>query len=470
MSKFLKKVLPAVLLIILAAFAITGCGKQKLNLQDNTKVDFSGYDGYGSANASIDVYSLLTLLLANSEDEASWENELRIMYLLEEIKVNLDTSRGLSNGDQVTVTITYPDNLAEKLDVSISPKSGSSWTIEVGGLSNLETIDLFDNMGINCEGYDGYGTITPWDNSTYDLVAELSAYDNAKNGDTVMMTLSAPNGSDLTNYCITQYGVIPAATSKEYFVEGLTEPGEIDLFKDIDISTSGYSPYLSVTIFGAYENDGISYELVEDNEKHAIGDTITIRAYVSGWGKDRDLTEECLNNFGALPTAETYTYTIPDCNYYIMDADQISDDVLDQLISDARDHLDSDLADKDDSLSVNGITYYGYYLQTRKAYNRYETNNRIYIVFSIDYTWDGNSGTRYCVVCFADIIVAHTLTDDSEGDLCSYESASQLYNWGWRLYMDEDDLGVDSLLTFELDYVDSKKVDYETEFVAATTE
>ena len=66
---------------------------------------------------------------------------------------------------------------------------------------------------VQVSGLDGYGLV--WD---ADPVSDLS------NGDTVTLSLSAPNGDDLNEYCEENFGFTPAEAVMEYVVAGLIEP------------------------------------------------------------------------------------------------------------------------------------------------------------------------------------------------------------------------------------------------------
>ncbi len=443
-----------IMLMVALCLALSACGKQTVDLTDYVEVSFSGHNGYGNAYASLDEEELLYTLMGESENDEDEDSLLNTLYLIEKIEVEAASSGSLSNGDKVTVTVTYPDSLGDKLDANFTPKSGSSWEVIVEGLNEIETVDLFENVDVIFSGFDGYGTAEVDCGNNHRFNFELSAEDNLSNGDTVILSLDIGSEKNDPEYFMKNYGFIPAATSKEYIVSGLTIPGEVDLFEDIDVTVEGYSPYLNIAIWGKYENDGISYELVDDsNGSYAIGDTITIQAVADSWWSDADLAETCLENLGALPISDTYTYTIgTDTPYYITDAGQLTDSVMDHLISEAKDIFDS--APKDRDFTLQGVSYYGCYLQTAKHSDCWGEYNRLFIVQEVSYVLYGEIGTHYNVVQFNNVVI------EADGS-CHFGQYWNLYGWDWG------GIGLEDLYEFVREYITSQAADYRnTEILA----
>ena len=139
MKHTIKKTL-LLLTALIAVLALTACGsKTKIDLTQYVHVNVSGADGYGYATADVDDTGLEALLLSDDESDAdSWVK----LDLLMRISYELDTNDHLSNSDKISVTVTYPDGLAEALDADITPKSGESWTVEIDGLGEPDRIDV----------------------------------------------------------------------------------------------------------------------------------------------------------------------------------------------------------------------------------------------------------------------------------------------------------------------------------------
>lgn len=206
---------------LIALLALTACGsKTEVNLKEVVTLDLSGVDGYGSAYAEIDEQLLYALIRPDDAEESNTMDAINTLDLLGRIDCTLDRTDNLSNGDSVTVTITYPDTLEEALDVAFTPKSGESWAIEVTGLGEPEKIDVFENISLQYEEGNTLSAKGP----CRDLIYTLSQTQHLHNGDTVTITVSAPDGSDdLDAYCMENYGWMPQSATLEYTVEGIDE-------------------------------------------------------------------------------------------------------------------------------------------------------------------------------------------------------------------------------------------------------
>ena len=216
--KHITKKIFLLLTALIAVLALTGCGsKTTIDLTQYVQVNVSGADGYGYASADVDDIGLEALLLSDNESDAdSWVE----LDMLLRIRYEIDKKDHLSNGDKVSVTVTYPDGLAEALDADITPKSGDSWTVEIGGLGEPERVDVFEGMTIE---YGNGNTLCA--NGLYTaLKYTLSQSQGLSNGDPVTITVSAPDGNaDLESYCMDTYGWMPMSDSCEYTVTGIDE-------------------------------------------------------------------------------------------------------------------------------------------------------------------------------------------------------------------------------------------------------
>ena len=226
-----------VIMLLIGVMTLTGCSaKTKIDLKEYVNLNVSGADGYGVICAETDIERLLECIQTGENDEEGLVAALSTLGLLEEISYQADKTEGLSNGDEVTISVTYPETLSKHLDVNLAPKSGSSWTIEVSGLKPPEKVDLFENISLE---YNIGSTLFVKGGYSY-LNYTLSKTQDLSNGDVVTITVSAPNGEEnLADYCMKNYGWMPLSASCEYTVTGLDEyPVKyeeipVDLFKEI---------------------------------------------------------------------------------------------------------------------------------------------------------------------------------------------------------------------------------------------
>ena len=213
---FVKKIILFATLSAFAAF-FAGCGeKEKIDMEELVTLSYNGADG-GYGYASCD-YSTLEDWL---EENYSEEEAVRYAIAIEDgVEFELSPKEGLSNGDEVKVTISYGDDVTDVLDDQLSPKSGSSWTVKVNGLEDPKEIDLFEGIELEYQNDGSVAVTGGYDN----LIYTLSKDRGLKNGDvvTVIATCSA-EGVSLEDFCIQSLGGLPASDTCEYTVEGLDE-------------------------------------------------------------------------------------------------------------------------------------------------------------------------------------------------------------------------------------------------------
>lgn len=274
-----RKPLGIALLVIIAIVviaAVVKSGKKTINLEEMVHVEYSGYDGYGTASASIDYdqyTSKLKEALGNKYpdmDELDWDGEdngLSYAFQLEEvydsIEIELDKAEGLSNGDEVTATISYDQEAAKKVGIKLK---GDSVKITVEGLEEVEAYNPFDDLQVTFNGVSPNASVE-WDYTGdknigyYDF--EASKKEGIAEGDVITISLSMGEEEALSE------GYYLAETSKDYTasdlskyvvaVADITEENITPLLNDVnDVIESyfaGISDYVSAgesTYEGAY--------------------------------------------------------------------------------------------------------------------------------------------------------------------------------------------------------------------------
>lgn len=138
-----------VLCTLIASLSLTGCNATVDTAQTLT-VKFNGVNGYGTATLD-DEYDWI-------DDVNEGDNELELLSneikMREAVQYSLDKKDHLSNGDEVTVTITTK----EVKDLNMNFKGGEvKFTVE--GLKEAETFDPFENLNVTYEGYSPNGTL-----------------------------------------------------------------------------------------------------------------------------------------------------------------------------------------------------------------------------------------------------------------------------------------------------------------------
>ena len=227
-----KKMWPWILaacVVVAAIVAIVILVNQpkKVNLEEHVRVDFTGYNTVGNASVYLDTETLVPVfaeILEESEDRVlesgDWED------LTSVVELTLDKESGLSNGDQVTVTITYDNEEIEDYDIQFT---GETATYTVEGLGDLEEIDPFADLEVSFTGIapDGrvewvYNGESPYISGT-DFQCDQTS--GLRNGDVVTFSLDYDEAAAINQgYRLTQ-------TTREYTVEGLDE--YVDSYEDL---------------------------------------------------------------------------------------------------------------------------------------------------------------------------------------------------------------------------------------------
>lgn len=221
----------AAVLIVIIAVVIILMQPKKINLEDYVEITCSGYNEYAVARATLDEGGLYEAILAakgkkvdyNSIDSfealgAALSEEMAVSECIDKITLSLSQDSNLSNGDTVTVEITYDNEAAKAHKVKFT---GSTVTLKVEGLEDALKVDPFEGFEVTFSGISPGGKIEYNYNgansniSTYSFSPSQS-YD-LKNGDIVTVTYSFNEDSML------RQGIVITNQEKEYEVSGLDE-------------------------------------------------------------------------------------------------------------------------------------------------------------------------------------------------------------------------------------------------------
>ena len=225
-AKNFKKIIPitvgivCVLIIAIVAIAVVLTQPVTIDLDRLVEIHFTGYNTVGTATASIDYENYdqqLSAALKVEPEELYSSSEYSACTSA--FQLSLDKASNLSNGDEVTVSITYDNESIKDYKVQFS---GESISFTVEGLDELEEVDPYEGLevtfgGISPDGYVDYvyaGT-SPYVSENSFIVDKDS---NLKNGDTITISIEAYN-----EQIAAQSGYRLTETSKTFTVEGLDE-------------------------------------------------------------------------------------------------------------------------------------------------------------------------------------------------------------------------------------------------------
>lgn len=241
---FLKKNIPqekrkyvvagfvALMVLLLCLSFLLPRKKNVILLTDYVHIDsVTGADGYGHLEYSFDSYSVYQKLagmdVKNDKDAEvlfSEENLLKaekIMTVLEGVTVTADKNDNLSNGDKLTLTVSFDNPTKEKLDFEL--RGGEiSYTVE--GLAEGLPFDPFseDIISVAFTGASGSGEaiigLVSGDDIYKAVTYSFSNNYNLSNGDEVVLTAVF----DQQYFAALGYAV-PDQCSKTYIVSGLKD-------------------------------------------------------------------------------------------------------------------------------------------------------------------------------------------------------------------------------------------------------
>lgn len=283
-----------VLAIIIAIIA--GVAGKTIKLKKYVTITTEGYNGYASIDYEVDFPAIFEKMTGEDvtkfedlEDFESLKNSAELiqkaMLLEEGIDVDVTYPEGkdsdrLANGDVVTLTLTFDEKVAEKLDIRVK-----NATIEhkVEGLVDANVYDVLSHFNVTFAGYEGNGeaTIVPKDSTetvggirfTTDdertrvnyyvssgdyegyFYIEINNDEDLKNGDKVTLTVNAYAEE------LSEYGVILDGLTKEFTVSGLKEAASFDLLANHTV------------VFTGVEGEGKAVLTVKDSET-TVGDIV----------------------------------------------------------------------------------------------------------------------------------------------------------------------------------------------------
>ena len=227
----------AALAVILLALILVLTHKKKIDLNDYVAVEFEGYDSFGTASIDFDYEkfyddlkdsiserkakkaakemkdSLEDLDLSSlAEDLTNINEQIGYFAVCDGLSWELDKDSELSNGDTITLSFKFDNDIAKKYGIKFV---GKDKEFTVTDLEKVKVIDPFKDIEVTFSGTAPNASASVANNSE-DEVAKTLYYNiepnyNLSKGDKI--TVSVDVNED---YILTEYGCKLSATSKEY--------------------------------------------------------------------------------------------------------------------------------------------------------------------------------------------------------------------------------------------------------------
>ena len=236
-KKVKKKTVFLLLLVSIAVISIAAGRKKTIDLDKYVSAEFSGYDGYGTANVTFDRNSFcadhmndVKFKSKNAENlfRQSYGNSasspvaaLYVYLLIESLPgslAKLDKEHQLQNGEKVSLAWTFDEDRIGKFFKCKLKYTDKKYTVE--GLADPTIFDPFENLKVVFAGGpgegiatidDGYYTVSNYSYGEY----RINPNRNLWNGDTVTVTYEVSEDQ------VTREGFIPSRTSIDFCVDGV---------------------------------------------------------------------------------------------------------------------------------------------------------------------------------------------------------------------------------------------------------
>lgn len=288
-KKAMKKMVLGIILSVMSMWLLSGCGSSKsVDLTDYVTVNYSGSDGQGTAAIDYDLTQLELDLIGKEEGEVSTEDLegfTEIVPFEMSIKWELDKSEGLSNGDKVTVTVSYDSDAAKEQNIKV--EGDCTKEFEVSGLKEPIELDAFDSSIFDVEAGEK-GVVVQLDGTSpnimiyisnsidsdnplskvdYSIEGDEQELGTYKNGDEITIVATLPKDLATEGYVlkeekktITVGGVNEYISSMDELTDADWEVinSKIEEFKAANLSGGTYSGLSIVTDSGKQTIQGFS--------------------------------------------------------------------------------------------------------------------------------------------------------------------------------------------------------------------
>ena len=206
------------LFAFMVVLLLAGCSsKKKLDLMEFATVEFQGLNEKGTAKLDVNWGSFEDAILTEKEKD-SLSSMGKLMELEESISFTLDKKEGLSNGDQVTVTVKWDKEIADKYKLAFT---GKDKQLTVSDLMMPTELDVFEDVHIEYEGVSPDAKAILRNTSSDPFIKTINyVMDNSysiKNGDKITVT------AQYNEQKAEEEGYLIKENEKVFTVEGIDE-------------------------------------------------------------------------------------------------------------------------------------------------------------------------------------------------------------------------------------------------------
>ena len=222
-KKFLKMI--AVSMTAAMCVSMTGCGEKKsdaskkVDVSGGFEISFTGMDGYGIAELN-GSYAWVENILKSKGDGMSGAELLEFEENLRDaVKYTVTPSEGISNGDEITVSVDVNNSLVKEYKLELT---GGTAAFTADGLTPVEEVDPFADITITYEGIAPRGrAVINISGADKTLAYTPDKESGLSNGDVITLTAAPKSNMTMEEYT-QKYGKVLTAAEQTYTVEGMT--------------------------------------------------------------------------------------------------------------------------------------------------------------------------------------------------------------------------------------------------------
>lgn len=123
--------------LVMSAMLLAGCSKEPkidgvVNIFDYVTVTYEGPNGEGKATVNIDYDNLEIEMVGGKDKVEALDMSALTKYIncVSSLSFDIDKSSGLSNGDEVKVSVTYDQSAADAADVTFDQQTSETYKVK----------------------------------------------------------------------------------------------------------------------------------------------------------------------------------------------------------------------------------------------------------------------------------------------------------------------------------------------------
>ena len=140
-KKIMAVIIAVVAAVICITLAISFANRNKINIKGYINIEYKGADKYATAMCHVDTDKLYKAMAGNVRDM----EKLSAYRELAESVTALVNDKDISNGQNITVNVSFDEDKAQKAGIQFND---TSYIVKASGISTGKVISLFENVEV----------------------------------------------------------------------------------------------------------------------------------------------------------------------------------------------------------------------------------------------------------------------------------------------------------------------------------